>query len=57
MNDIALPPIDTSTAPWTIADLGYSAGLVLLTIVMFIAVIKFRNEYFQRHGRDWRDEL
>lgn len=56
-NDITMPPTDASAAPWTYADAGYSAGLFLLTVVLFLAVLKFRNEFFRRHRRDWRDHL
>ncbi|RWC28803.1 hypothetical protein [Mesorhizobium sp.] len=57
MNDLTMPPIDTSDVPWTLVDAGYGAGLVMLTVVIFLAVIKFRNEYYERHGHDWRDDL
>lgn len=55
MNDIVMPPL--SSEPWSFADYGYAAGSMLLLVVLLLAVVKFRDEYFQRHGRDWRDDL
>lgn len=55
MNDIVMPAL--SNEPWSFADYGFAVGMMLLGIVIFLAVVKFRNEYFQRHGRDWRDDL
>ena len=55
MNDISMPVF--SNDPWSFADYGVAAGSMLLLIVMFLAVVKFRREFYERHGRDWRDDL